>query len=179
MKRYQDTAAPRKRPADWNSAPPPDGTDQSQERMCVMQKTSNTHSRRSGFTLIELLLVLVILTVLAAVVVPKFTRRSEQARITAARADIANIELALDAFEIDNGRYPTTQEGLTALVQQPPDLPNWRGPYLKRGAPKDPWGNPYQYRCPGQYNTDGYDLFSFGPDGQEGTSDDITNWSEQ
>ncbi len=98
---------------------------------------------KNGFTLIELLLVLVILTALAAVVVPKFTRRSEQARITAAITDIANIEVALDAFEIDTGRYPTSQEGLGALVVQPSNALEWKGPYIKRGIPSDPWGNLY------------------------------------
>ncbi len=134
---------------------------------------------RGGFTLIELLLVLAILAALAAMVVPKFTRRSQQAKITAAQVDIANIELALDAFEVDCGRYPTTQEGLTALFEQPADTPDWMGPYLKRGIPKDPWGNPYVYRCPGQHNADGYDLHSYGPDGQDGGEDDIDNWSER
>ena len=131
-----------------------------------------------AFTLIELLLVLVILAVLAAVVVPKFTKRSEQARITAARTDIANLEVALDACEVDTGRYPTTQEGLEALVEQPSNLETWRGPYIKRGVPKDPWGKPYVYECPGQHNTTGYDLHSLGPDGQDGGDDDIINWSK-
>jgi general secretion pathway protein G len=130
-----------------------------------------------GFTLIELLLVLVILAVLAAVVVPKFTRRSEQARITAATTDLSNTEVALDSFEVDNGRYPTAQEGLAALVTQPAGLTTWKGPYLKRAIGNDPWGNPYVYRCPGVHNAQGYDLNSPGPNGQEGDSDDINNWS--
>jgi len=134
---------------------------------------------RRGFTLIELLLVLVIISVLAAVVVPKFTRRSEQARITASRADVAALEVALDAFEVDCSRHPSTEEGLKALVEQPGDLKGWRGPYIKRGVPKDPWGNPYVYKCPGEHNTSGYDLYSFGPDGREGGDDDIDNWSER
>ena len=132
---------------------------------------------RSGFTLIELLLVLVILSVLAAVVVPKFTKRSEQARITAAHADIGQLEMALDAFEIDTGRYPTDVEKLQALVEEPAGLRDWHGAYIKRGVPNDPWGNPYSYRCPGQHNANGYDLHSFGPDGQDGGDDDIDNWS--
>jgi general secretion pathway protein G len=133
---------------------------------------------RRGFTLIELLLVLVIISALAAVVVPRFTRRSEQARITAARADISNLEVALDAFEIDTGRFPTDGEGLSALVEKPGDVREWYGPYIKRGVPKDPWGNAYVYQHPGQHNTGGYDLYSFGPDGQEGGGDDIVNWSQ-
>ena len=118
-----------------------------------------------GFTLIELLLVLAILAVLAVVVVPKFTGRSKQE--------------ALDFFKLDIGRYPTTEESLGALVQQPSDLPEWRGPYLKRGMPKDPWQNLYVYRYPGQHNAGGYDLYSLGPDGQEGGGDDIDNWSQR
>lgn len=128
-----------------------------------------------AFSLIELLLVLVILAVLAAVVVPKFTNRSEQARITAAKTDISSLETALDAFEVDNGRFPTGDEGLRALIESPANLSNWRGPYIKRGIPNDPWGNPYIYRHPGMRNTNGYDLYSTGPDGRE-SNDDITNW---
>lgn len=133
---------------------------------------------RSGFTLIELLLVMVILAVLAAIVAPKFTNRSEQARVTAARTDIANLEVALDAFEIDNGRYPTNDEKLEPLLRQPPNCPNWKGPYLKRNVlPTDPWGKDYAYVYPGQHNLNGYDLYSLGADGREG-NDDIDNWSK-
>ena len=131
----------------------------------------------TGFTLIELLLVLVILAALAAVVVPKFTKRSEQARITAARTDIANLEVALDAFEIDTGKYPTTNDGLRALIEERTDVRGWKGPYIKRGVPNDPWGKPYIYRQPGQFNKYGYDLYSYGPDGRQGGGDDIDNWS--
>ena len=134
---------------------------------------------RRGFTLIELLLVLIILTALAAIIVPRFTGRSKQAHVAAARTDIAVLEVALDAFEVDTGRYPTTEEGVAALLQQPSDVKVWNGPYIKRGLPKDPWGNPYVYTCPGQHNTSGYDLYSFGPNGQEGGDDDIDNWSER
>ena len=133
--------------------------------------------RPSGFTLIELLSVLIILTTLAAIVVPKFARRSEQARVTAARTDISNLEVALDAFEIDTGRFPTTAEGLQALLAPPANALDWNGPYIKRGIPTDPWGSPYIYRYPGQYNTMGYDLSSLGPNGQEGGEDDIVNWT--
>jgi len=134
---------------------------------------------RRGFTLIELLLVLVILAVLAAIVVPKFTKRSEQARVAAATSDISNIETALDAFEVDSGRYPSSEEGLKALVEQPSNAKDWKGPYLKRMVVNDPWGHPYIYRQPGQHNTSSYDLYSFGPDGQEGGADDIDNWSQR
>ena len=134
--------------------------------------------RRGAFTLVELLLVLVILAVLAVVVVPKFTGRSQQAKITAAQTDIANMEVAIDSFEVDCSRYPTTEEGIRALVEQPSGLVEWKGPYLKRGVPTDPWHNPYVYQCPGQYDTTGYDLYSCGPDGEKGGDDDITNWSK-
>jgi general secretion pathway protein G len=134
-------------------------------------------ARRAAFSLIELLLVLVILAILMGVVVTKFTGRTKQAQETAAKTDIGAIGLALDAFEVDNGRCPSTEEGLGALIQQPSSTQNWRGPYLKRdGIPSDPWGQPYVYRYPGQNNPTGYDLASLGPDGREGT-DDITNWT--
>ena len=133
----------------------------------------------TGFTLIELLLVLVILAILAAVVVPKFTGRSEQAKAAAAKTDVSNIEVAIDQFEVDAGRFPTTDEGLSALIAAPPNVKNWHGPYIKRGLPTDPWGNPYAYRYPGQYNANGYDLLSFGPDGNEGGNDDVVNWAQQ
>lgn len=130
-----------------------------------------------AFTLVELLLVLVILAVLAMVVVPKFTGRSEQARETAARTDIANLETSLDAFEVDCGRFPTSEEGLKVLVDKPTSVKNWRGPYIKR-VQTDPWGNAYVYRYPGTHNASGYDLFSMGSDGREG-GDDIDNWTQQ
>lgn len=132
---------------------------------------------KNAFTLIELLLVLVILSTLAAIVVPKFTKRSEQARITAAKTDISGLEVAVDSFEVDVGRCPTTEEGLNALVEVPPSVTNWNGPYIKRGVSKDPWGNPYVYKSPGDHNVNGYDLYSYGPDGKEGGGDDSDNWS--
>ncbi|MCL4178100.1 MAG: type II secretion system major pseudopilin GspG [Verrucomicrobia bacterium] len=134
-------------------------------------------ARQSGFTLVELLLVLTILGILAAIVVPKFTGRTEQARITAAHSQIATFSTALDAFEIDNGYYPKGRNGLQELVVQSRDAQNWKGPYLSKGEiPPDPWGNPYVYESPGKRNTSGYDLMSPGPDGREGNEDDITNW---
>jgi general secretion pathway protein G len=137
------------------------------------------HSR-AGFTLIELMLVLVILATLAAIVTPRLTGQSKRAKIIAAQSQIAQFGTALDAFEIACGRYPTTSEGMLALLQAPADLPDWNGPYLNKNVvPLDPWGNEYQYRCPGQYNPDGYDLYCYGPDGSQGGDDDITNWSEE
>ena len=137
------------------------------------RKLGATHA----FTLIELLLVLVILSTLAAIVVPKFTKHSEQARITAARTEISYLESALDQFQIQTGRYPKSDEGLSALVEEPSDVTNWQGPYIKRGVPSDPWGKAYIYQQPGNHNTTDYDLYSYGPNGQEGGDDDIDNWS--
>ena len=131
----------------------------------------------SGFTLIEVILVMVIIVILASVVMPKFTNRSKDAKISAASADIANMEVALDAFEVDTGRYPTTSEDLDALVEPPNNIMNWKGPYIKRGVPNDPWGTPYDYSQPGKNNSYGYDLFSYGPDMREAGDDDIDNWS--
>ncbi len=128
-----------------------------------------------AFTLIELLLVLVILGVLAALVIPKFTGRSQQARETAAKTDISRISTAISAFEIDTGRLPSTEEGIGALIQQPAGVANWRGPYLEKGVPVDPWGNPFDFRNPGQDNPSSFDLHSSGPDGRAGTDDDIKN----
>jgi general secretion pathway protein G len=130
-----------------------------------------------GFTLVELLLVLTILGILAAIVVPKFTGRTEQARITAAQSQIATFSTALDAFEIDNGYYPKGRNGLEELVVQPRNSQNWRGPYLSKSEiPLDPWNRPYVYECPGKQNPSAYDISSMGPDGREGNDDDITNW---
>ena len=145
------------------------------KRMCRRQ-----HGRCvSGFTLIELMLVMVILATMAAIVLPKFTGRAKQAKITAAKTQIAQLEVALDAFEIDIGRYPTTTEGLRALVEKPAtDSDGWLQPYIKRDVPTDPWENDYVYKYPGQYNQDGYDLYSMGPDRKLGGDDDITNWSQ-
>jgi general secretion pathway protein G len=131
-----------------------------------------------GFTLIELLLVLVILGVLAAIVVPKFSGRTEQARITAAQTQISSFSTALDAFEVDNGYFPKGKSGLMELVQQPRDAQNWKGPYLK-DVPKDPWGQEYSYECPGRNNPSSYDLASMGPDGRLGSEDDINNWTKK
>lgn len=131
--------------------------------------------RREGFTLVEMLLVLVILAVLAAVVVPRFAGRSKQARVAAAEAGISTLETALDSFEIDNGYYPKSGD-LEALVEQPNNTPQWKGPYIKRGVPQDPWGNEYLYEYPGRHNVNGYDLSSFGPDGRSGGDDDVVNW---
>lgn len=136
-------------------------------------------ARRQGFTLVEMLLVLVILAVLAAIVIPKFSGRSQQAKITAAASQISSMEMALDSFEVDTGYYPKGSGGLDALVQEPSGTQSWKGPYLKKGVPLDPWGNPYIYSYPGKNNPQGYDIMSPGPDGRPGGDDDITNWDDR
>ena len=142
-------------------------------------------SRRSqnGFTMIEIMLVVIIIGILAALVIPNLAGRGEQARVVAAKADIeANISAALDLYEIDNGQYPTTEQGVRALVTKPSSTPvpeNWNGPYLKKKkVPLDPWGKEYTYVAPGIHNTDGYDLSSYGKDQIE-SYDDIVNWSDE
>ena len=134
--------------------------------------------RSHGFTLVELLLVLVILGTLAAIVYPKLAGRSDDARKTAAKTQIANFSTVLDAFGVDNGYYPKGKSGLQDLVTQPSEAQNWKGPYMKE-IPKDPWGNEYIYEYPGRNNANGYDLSSVGPDGKDGTEDDITNWQSK
>lgn len=124
---------------------------------------------------------MVIIFILSAMVAPKFVGRSKEVKITAAKADIdSNIALALDMYELDNGTYPTAEQGLAALLRKPTMTPtpsNWKGPYIKK-TPKDPWGNEYVYASPGLHNKDDYDLFSYGPDGIE-SQDDIVNWETE
>ncbi len=140
-----------------------------------IQIHATRNARQHAFTLIELLLVLVILGILAAIVVPKFAGRTEDARKAAAATQISSFSTALDAFEVDNGYYPKGKSGLGDLVSAPRDAQNWKGPYLK-DMPKDPWLHDYIYECPGRMNKTSYDLSSPGPDGKSGNEDDITNW---
>ena len=135
-----------------------------------------THTRRA-FTLIELLLVITIIGVLAAMVVPRLSGRTEQARRSRATADIAAIGLALDLYELDVGLYPDSLDTLIAREAPPGfDGGEWNGPYLKKGLPKDPWGRGYVYSKDSQHGLD-YDLYSMGPDGSVG-NDDATNWEQ-
>ena len=146
-----------------------------------MKKTLSKKTNRA-FTLIELLLVITIISVLAAVVVPRFFGRSREARVVAARQTIVGtFGIALDLFEQDTGKYPAKDEALDALVRDP-QIPNWRGPYLKTTIlPLDPWGNEYKYSYPSELTNSEflYDIISAGPDGVFGNDDDITNHDDQ
>ena len=127
--------------------------------------------RSAGFTLIELLVVIVVITVLAGLVGPMVFRNVGDAKVTAAKAQLELFGLALDQYRLDNDYYPSTAQGLDALRSIPTGEPaarNWRGPYLKKPVPMDPWGRPYVYVSPGQRNPSGYDLLTYGRDGKSG-----------
>ena len=132
-----------------------------------MNESTLARSRRGGFTLLELLVVIVIIGLLAAYVGPKYFSQLGKSEVTVAKAQIEAFEKSLDTYRLDVGRYPTTEEGLAALMAAPPTAgAKWNGPYLKKGVPQDPWGHPYQYRSPGAKGE--YEIVSTGKDGQPG-----------
>jgi len=142
------------------------------------KETKNILQYRYGFTLIELMVVMIILGLLAALVVPRMIGHIGEARTKAAYAQIELFGTALDSFYLDVGRYPTTAEGLEALITQVSDADGWNGPYLKKHEiPSDPWNKPYHYESPGKHGD--YDLYSYGADdaeGGEGDNQDIVSW---
>jgi general secretion pathway protein G len=135
-----------------------------------------------GFTLIEMLVVITVIAILASLVTPMVFRNVGDAKLSATRAQVEVFGLALDAYRLDNDYYPSTPQGLEALRRRPAGTPtprNWRGPYLKKEVPLDPYGRPYVYRSPGDANPDSYDLVSFGRDGApggDGEDADVTSW---
>jgi general secretion pathway protein G len=133
--------------------------------------------KNNGFTLIELMLVVIIIGILAGMVAPKLVGKTKIAQNKVAKADIQTISKMIDLYELENGFFPSTEQGLQALMEKPSTSPvpeQWNGPYFKK-SPIDPWQKPYKYRSPGIKSKD-YDLYSSGPDGVEGNDDDIGNW---
>ena len=139
--------------------------------------TRSCPARARGFTLLELLVVMVIIGLLAGYVGPKFFGQIGKSEVKATKAQIDALQKSLDQYRLDVGRYPSTEQGLAVLVAKPADEPKWAGPYLSKAVPKDPWGNEYQYRSPGEHGE--YDLLSLGKDGRpggEGEDADLTSW---
>jgi len=142
-------------------------------------KTRSLQRRSAGFTLLEIMVVVIIIGVLAATIIPQFIGTTVDAKISAAKSDVAQLENALERFNLHMDRYPTMDEGLKVLVEAPAgEDKKWRGPYIKLLRP-DPWGNAYQYRVPGMHHTTSFDVWSRGADGQDGgdgPNADIGNW---
>ena len=148
----------------------------------MKKNLTGNRRKQQGFTLIEIMVVVIIIGVLTALIAPNIIGNVDKANITAARADLRTIAMQLDLYKLDNNTYPTTDQGLEALVTKPsghPEPRNWKsGGYLK-SVPKDPWGTPYVYISPGTHGK--YDLYSLGADAQEGGTEeaaDITSWEE-
>ena len=134
--------------------------------------------RHRGFTLLELLVVMVILGLLAGYVAPKYFAQVGKSETKAARAQIEALEKSFDMYRLDTGHYPSTEQGLQALVVRPPNEPKWNGPYLKKAVPMDPWGRPYIYKFPSEHGID-YDIVSLGKDGRPGGEADNADVSNR
>lgn len=144
--------------------------------------TAQRPNGQSAFTLIEILVTITVIAILAGLVSPMIFRNVGDAKVTAAQAQIETLGLALDTYYLHNDHYPSSAQGLDALMRSPTGEPaarNWRGPYLKKAIPLDPWGTPYRYESPGTQNPTSYDLLSYGRDGKvggTGEDSDITSW---
>lgn len=143
------------------------------------QRVIGMSKYKRGFTFMEIMFVVVIIGILLGLVGPKLVGKSKKAKIKAAEAQISNFKTSLNSYEMNVGEFPSTSQGLKALVERPSDVEedDWEGPYMD-DIPKDPWNREYIYKSPGEHNKD-FDLSSMGPDRQEGTEDDITNWKKQ
>lgn len=145
-------------------------------------RPSHPRPTRRGFTLVEMLVVLGILVVLVSLVAPRIIGSQKKADIKAAKTQIGMIKAALEHYALDTKRYPTTEQGLQALIERPADLDEstpWEGPYLSGSLPKDPWGNDYMYEYPGTHtNSDEPEIWSLGPDKEDNTEDDICSWDK-
>jgi general secretion pathway protein G len=139
----------------------------------TLQMGSTRDRRRRGFTLIELLVVIMILAILAAIIVPRVVSRTSDAKLAKAQSDMAGLRSALDQFRVDCDRYPTQEEGLAALREAPQGVTGWKGPYITKELPMDPWNHDYLYAQPGAAGPDSYAIKSLGPDGVE-SDDDIS-----
>jgi general secretion pathway protein G len=148
------------------------------QRLVGRRSGSSSFAAIRGMTLIEILVVLTLIGIVMGIVGGNYLGQGEKAKAKAAKIEIEQIGQTLDLFRLEVGRYPTTQEGLQALITAPTGIPNWNGPYWKKNTlPKDPWTNEYKYASPGQHGA--YDLWSYGADGKEGgegTNKDITSW---
>ncbi len=156
-------------------------SEQTRVRSRESEGVASRRRAEAGITLIEMLVVVTIIALFAGLVVPRMLRRTDTARITAARAQINAFMTALGAYKLDTGVYPTTEQGLQALRVQPPGVTQWQGPYLPQEIPVDPWGRPYVYKYPSEHG-DEPEIISYGADGQpggEGINADIVSWKSQ
>ena len=143
-------------------------------RTKLSRRARRCGDRQAGFTLVELLVVLVILSLIMGLVGPRVLSYLSDSRVKAAKLQIDSLSAALDLFYLDTGRYPSKSEGLDVLIERRPSVEHWNGPYLQQNAlPLDPWGNPYEYRIPGEKTA--YEIVSLGADGREGGTDDASD----